>query len=504
MNRASRFLAIACCGAAALAAIPSPAQGFGASKVKVTLQRKLPALVHLPGNSIKVAVTTADADGTLPYDFQALLETELLKDDPDLREDDKPETQIICKITEYSHPGPIVTQRAAPGVPTGTSLSSLTKGGAKPATFTRITGQLNVSFQAKTVSGGLLISDNVSATYDQEFDSSGNSTAHGVMGSVTGTFNRMKGGKSEDINPPTPSELRSQLILDAAQQIAEHLVNSDEKVEVLLAQKSGPLDEGNKAAEAALWERALETYETASPFPKPEDDAYRLYNIGVAYEAMAYGASDEKTTMKYLDQAAINYGKAIDAKPSEKYFLEPQKRIETALAHYKELDEEQARATRKAANPTPTNPTPATPKALTNTQIVAMVKSGVDDATIIQTIRGADAVSFDLSAAGQHDLTSNGVSVKVVTAMKAQAAKKPPAPVHKGLTNTQIIAMVNSGMDEDTIVKTIVGAAAVDFDLSAAGQQQLTSGGVGARVLAAMKDRAARKSASTGKPVAAN
>jgi hypothetical protein len=59
-------------------------------------------------------------------------------------------------------------------------------------------------------------------------------------------------------------------------------------------------------------------------------------------------------------------------------------------------------------------------------------------------------------------------------------------------------------MDEDTIVKTIVGAAAVDFDLSAAGQQQLTSGGVGARVLAAMKDRAARKSASTGKPVAAN
>jgi len=97
-------------------------------------------------------------------------------------------------------------------------------------------------------------------------------------------------------------------------------VNSDEKVEVLLAQKSGPLDEGNKAAEAALWERALETYETASPFPKPEDDAYRLYNIGVAYEAMAYGASDEKMIMKYLDQAAINYGKAIDAKPARSIF----------------------------------------------------------------------------------------------------------------------------------------------------------------------------------------
>jgi hypothetical protein len=128
-----------------------------------------------------------------------------------------------------------------------------------------------------------------------------------------------------------------------------------------------------------------------------------------------------------------------------------------------------------------------------------MVKSGVDDATIIQTIHGAGAVSFDLSPAGQHDLTSNGVSAGILSAMKTQAAKKPAAPAHKGLTNTQIIAMVNSGMDEDTIVKTIAGAAAVDFDLSPAGQQQLTSGGVSARVLTAMKTRAAKPS----RPVAA-
>jgi hypothetical protein len=495
MNRASRFLAVASCSVAMLAAIPSMAQGFGASKLKVTLQRKLPALVHLPSNTIKLTVSTADQDGTLPIDFQALLETELLKDDPDLREMDNAGVQILCQITEYSHPEPTVTKRAGPGL----SLSGPKKGVTATSDFTRITGQLNVSLQVKDSSGGLLISDNISATYDEEFDSSGNSASHGVFGSVTGTFGRVKGGqKSEDINPPTPSELRSKLIMDAVQQIAEHLVNSDEKIDVLLAQKPGPLDEGNKAAQAGLWERALETYETASPFPKPEDDAYRLYNVGVAYEALAYTASDEKMTMKYLDQAAINYGKAIDAKPGEKYFVDPQKRIETAIAHYKELDQERTRTAQEA-----TNPVPAAPKALTNTQIIAMVKSGVDDATIIQTIRGAGAVSFDLSPAGQHNLTSNGVSAGVVNAMKAQAAKKPAAPVHKGLTNTQIIAMVNSGMDEDTIVKTIAGAAAVDFDLSAAGQQQLSSGGVSARVLAAMKDRAAKKSASSAKPVAA-
>ena len=211
------------------------------SKLRVTLQRKLPALVHLPSDTIKLTVTTADEDSTLPFDFQALLETELLKDAPDLREVDNAPVQIMCQITEYSHPDPVVTTRVGPGV----SLSGV----SATSDYTRITGQLNVSLQVKDAGGNLLISDNISATYDQEFDSSGNSASHGVLGSVTGTFGHMKGGqKSEDVNPPTPSELRSNLILDAVQQIAEHLVDTDEKIDVLLAQKPGPLDEGDKAA----------------------------------------------------------------------------------------------------------------------------------------------------------------------------------------------------------------------------------------------------------------
>src|SRR6202034_2846007 len=149
------------------------------------------------------------------------------------------------------------------------------------------------------------------------------------------------------VNPPTPSELRSRLILEAVQQVAEHVVNTNETVDVFLAKQTGPLEEGDKDAESGLWERALETFETAPALPKPEDDAYRLYDTGVAYEALAYQAEDEKATMKYLDQAAINYGKAIDAKPTEKYFVEPQKRIETAIAHYKELDLEKQRAAAK-------------------------------------------------------------------------------------------------------------------------------------------------------------
>jgi hypothetical protein len=88
--------------------------------------------------------------------------------------------------------------------------------------------------------------------------------------------------------------------------------------------------------------------------------------------------------------------------------------------------------------------------------------------------------------------------------MKTQAAKKPaPKPaVHKGLNNAQVIAMVKAGMDDGPVEQAVNGADAIDFDLSPAGEQQLTSSGVSARVLAAMKTRASRRLTATTRPVA--
>ncbi len=489
-----------CAGVGALATLPAPAQNFGAAKDKVLLQRKLPALVQLPGNSIKVTVTGGESDGALSYDFQALLETELLKDDADLREDNNPNTIITCRITDYS--GPVER------VSTGPALA-LTKGAPTTQQFQRWTGLLTVAFQAKTPDGRSLISDNVTAKYDEQFDSSGISTSHGIKGSLSGTWGKLKGQKSDENTPPTSSEIRSRLILDAVQQIAEHIVNTNETIEVYLAKQNGAIDEGDKDAQASLWERALETFETAQPSPKPEEDAYRLYDIGVAYEALAYQAEDAKSAMKYLDQAAINYGKAVDAKSDEKYFLEPQKRIETAIAHYKELEQQNEAAKRAkeaalaAANAPPTPTADPSPKGLTNAQVITMVKSGIDDGTVIQAIHGADAVNFDLTPEGERNLTSSGVSVRIITVMKSQAAKRSVVTKeHKGLTNTQIITMVKAGMDDDAIVQAIHGADAIDFDLSPDGQKQLTSSGVSNRVLAAMKARSLRRPTAYARPVA--
>jgi hypothetical protein len=133
--------------------------------------------------------------------------------------------------------------------------------------------------------------------------------------------------------------------------------------------------------------------------------------------------------MKFLDEAAINYGKAIDAKPAEKYFLEPQKRIETALAHYKRLENEENEKARAAASKSgPSTATSNTKssesKALTNEKVIAMVKAGLDDDTVTQTIHTAKLARFDLSTSGLQALSTNGVSDQVLKAMKVRAARK--------------------------------------------------------------------------------
>jgi hypothetical protein len=427
LTKRRQIFALLSIGLAAATGVGAQSFGTLAFKDKVTLVRKLPAAVHLTGATIKVKVTGHDDQSDLIHDLQGLLETELLKDDPQLRVDEgSAATLITCQITSFAHPQPTVTTK--PSMAVGKTPS-------KPQTYTRITGELGVAFQARSSSGQTLASDNVHAKYDNVFDSNGNTTSNGIKGTMNSAWGKLKGGAgSEDLNPPTDAELRSKLIQDAVRQIAEHIVNTKETIEVYLAREKGAIDDGDKQAQAGLWQRALESYETATPNPKPQDDAYRLYNVGVAYEALAYAAEDEKTAMKYLEEAAIDYGKAVDAKPAEKYFIEPQKRIETAIAHYKMLEEQKNQKAApvvtkaKAPEAAPAGESPASAKkALTNAQVVAMMKAGMEDDTVASTIRSARAVNFDLTASGQQELVSGGVSAKVLAAMKARVARKPSA-----------------------------------------------------------------------------
>jgi hypothetical protein len=472
----NKFLSVFLAGALGLSCGDGlHAQGFGTiTKKKITLHRKLPAVVHFSGTTFSIKSTARDAKlADTAGSVKDLLQTELLKNNDKLRDDaNNPELSIFCTVMSFDVPPPQSFTRNEVVMQKGKQLT-------QPVTYNKITGSLEVSYQAKeTRTGRVLDADNVVAHYSEDFEAGTNQKADkSITSKMTDPFKRLAGKKTEDSSgPPTTPELKQKLIHDAVHELTSRITTTNEPVEILLA--VGKMDKANKLAETGLWTRDLEELEQMQPLSDPKDDAYRLYDIGVADEALAYQAEDHATAKKFLQEAAINYGKAVDAKPDEKYFLEPQKRIETAMAYYRKIEGQQKNV--EAANSAP---------AKTET-----ASSGSTSASASSSSKGGSSTS------NKNSPTKSGSSSQSTSGGQPSsgAATTNQAPA---LTNDQIIKMAKAGVDEDSIIATIHDAAAVKFDLTPDGQIQLTSGGVRPKVLAAMRQRAKlpnRRAGTTG------
>jgi hypothetical protein len=404
-------------GMAAVGAATLRAQSFGGAfgRKRITLVRKLPPTGHIDGNSFAVNVTGAGSDVT--SDLESTITSMLVSNDGRLRSigdpKDRPDAVIKVRVTAYQPPQ--VQVKTEQGLEFGK------KGGPlQNQQVQEMTAMLTLSFEAQDVRGNRgIAADTVTSKFDREYPVAAAATAKPTMSSILGAHipkmpltGGVPGTGGPEDHVPTPQELREDLIKDASLQIASRLVNTQENVDVFLA-RGGGLDDADTLMEQKLYTRALESLETMTPFPQPDADAYRLYDLGVVNEALGYQAEDVGKARKYLQDAAIEYGKAIDSKPTEKMFLEPQNRIDTALAHYKVLSDEAASQRAVAAS------APAA-DVLTNADVISMVQAKLDQANILDTIQHSTA-KFDLSAKGQVDLAKAGVSGQIITAMKAKA-----------------------------------------------------------------------------------
>jgi hypothetical protein len=478
-GRNIRRVLISALGFCLLLAAPVYPQGFGnVGKKKIVLHRKLPPVIQFTGTTFSIKVTSRDPKyADLTGKLKDLLETELLKDNDKLHADaNSSELAIVCTVTNFSTPAPTQFTRNEVVMEKGKQLE-------QPVQYNKITGSLEVSYQAKDPkTGRALDADNVKASYSEDFEAGTNQKAGKSLGTkVVDPFKRMAGKKTEDSSgPPSTSELSENLIHQAIHEIASRITATNEPVEIMLAQ--GKLDKANKNAEHGLWSRYLEELETMPPLPNAKDDAYRLYNMGVAYEALAYQTEDRKAAKEFLRDAAINYGKAVDAKRDEKYFLEPQKRIETAMAYYRKI-EGQAKAVAEAN--APPAPEPGTGDA-------GKAHSGVTKPSGSKTKKATTGKGPADPKSAVSNSKGDGATSSAGNGKPAASVAKPAAPATPALTNDQIIKMAKAGVDEDSIIATIRDAAAVTFDLTPDGQIGLTSGGVKPKILAAMRDRAKR------------
>jgi hypothetical protein len=403
-------------GVVAIPAVTVRAQNFGGAfqRKKIVLVRKLPPTGHIDGSSFKVVVTGGAGD--VDQALQSTIESLIISNDSRLHTvmspTDKPDALITCQVTSYSQQQTNETQA---GVTMGkTTLPS--------QSFIHIKDLMTVTFNAQDLRASKSIAANtVTGKFDQQYPiQSAAPTKINSLSGMGGLLSHIPqkpaaGGDEAATNkPPTAIEQRDMLVKNVSYQIVSHLVNTSEQVPVDLAVGAG-LDDADKLMDQKLWTRALEGLETMTPFGQPGQDAYRLYDLGVVNEALGYQAEDVTQARKYLQEASIDYGKAIDAKPDEKNFLQPQTRIDTALAYYKTLGD-QAAASVQAASAAKV---PAA-DVLTNADVIAMVAAKLDQANIIDTIK-TSSVNFDLSARGQIDLAKGNVNGTIIQVMKQKA-----------------------------------------------------------------------------------
>ena len=125
-------------------------QGFGnLSKKKIVLHRKLPPVIQFTGTTFTVKVMARDPkDADLAGKMKDLLETELLKNDNKLHaEANSQELLINCTVTNFSVPPPQPFTRNEVIMQKGKQLE-------QPVQYNKITGSLEVSYQARDPRAG--------------------------------------------------------------------------------------------------------------------------------------------------------------------------------------------------------------------------------------------------------------------------------------------------------------------------------------------------------------
>jgi hypothetical protein len=131
-----------------------------------------------------------------------------------------------------------------------------------------------------------------------------------------------------------------------------------------------------------LWQRAIDELQGMTSFAKPEDESYRLYDLGLAYEAAGYASKTGADQRASMVKAAEFYDKAVETNVKEKYFITAVARTKDAIARYKELDRMQEEDKKKKDGQVKPEQ-----KTLRVGDVVNMFTAGVPQEQIIESIR---------------------------------------------------------------------------------------------------------------------
>jgi hypothetical protein len=408
-----------------LIAPASPAgEGFGMLKKAAKLTRVHPPQIFLPGAKIAVRASGQGSKySAAAQRLQSLLESELLGNDTRLKlEPTKPETIVEVTVLQSDYSDDWQTRKGTQRVKTG-SVDS--KGKA-------IYADREVTFRVQ------IINYTFAAAF-KVHDAKGNRS----LGADT--INRPFHKEFVEGNgAPASSALESDAIRAVVTDMTHRLAPTREVIGVLLPK--GTFETAIAYADAGLWTKYLDALEKIPPLAKPTDEAYRQYALGVAFEALGYGAPDVDSTLKYLGQASVHYNNAVDVHPKEAYFTKPYDsfvlstkaeaplgRVQAALVQYQRLKEFAESSAREPAvtvagsKATAGGGRVAEDGGLNNASVIEMLQAGLPEEVILTAINSAQRTSFDVSPKGLIHLAEAKASKKLLQRIQAVAQKTPAA-----------------------------------------------------------------------------
>jgi hypothetical protein len=235
-----------------------------------------------------------------------------------------------------------------------------------------------------------------------------------------------------DQNPPGRDAIEDQLIDNVIRKAAGRVTPGRQPVTVLLA-RSDDVDRLNDLARNREWQDWESQLLTVKPHRDRKRDAYRLHNLAVAQESLAYEAAEVEDALNHLSRARELVTQASTQHPDEKYITESVTRISRSEISYRQVAALQQQMNTRPADDAPTRAEsrPAVSgkaslaatgaggaEAMTNADVLELRAAGLDEDNLIATIKSAQAAKFDLSPAGLRSLLQAKVSNRVIAAMR--------------------------------------------------------------------------------------
>ncbi|HVF58353.1 MAG TPA: hypothetical protein VNJ70_00850 [Thermoanaerobaculia bacterium] len=264
-------------------------------------------------------------------------------------------------------------------------------------------------------------------------------------------------------NAPTEADRIAFAVQYTVGQIVYKLTPTEEMLQVLVPK--GTFEDFINLAEAGLWSRYSETIEARPALSNPAEEAYRQYALGLAYEALGYGADSTETTLRYLEQSAQHYNSALSLNPKEDFFSKPYEgsfvsavgrvsvntlrgmsgqepiaatrrqapaplqRVQAAMKKYQTLLSQNEIRTAKASDAgakalgAASTAGTAAPQGMANADVIAMIKGGVPEEIVLNAIDSAEQCAFNTAPTGLIELSKAKVGKEVLQRMQDKSCE---------------------------------------------------------------------------------